>query len=301
MAGISSKALNGAVENRKKFNEGTERNVDFDLNWDETDCRTYDSQIGRFLQIDPFSEISDHLSPFVYASNNPILRNDPYGLKDSTVNGENVNTAPTLDEVVVYGKKPKPENAQQPTSNTAGATPIPIGPLPGLSPVNPPGKIIPFSRPVTNPGTGMGWSLLSRFVGVAVATIWPSPVGSGSDRSNPFYNPQPGFVPYPGHGNNRDNSNPHIVYEFTFTPSDDGTPVLKYGISDEYRYGLDRPERQKAILSNLYGASVTMRILTRTINRDQALKIEQNLVDRHYAQWNERPRAQILPTPSVLR
>jgi RHS repeat-associated protein len=111
MAGISSKAM-GKMENRYKFNEGTERTTDLDLQWDETDCRTYDPQIGRFLQIDPFSEISDHLSPFVYASNNPIIRNDPYGLKDSVVNGENVNTAPTLDEVVVYGKKPKPQNAQ---------------------------------------------------------------------------------------------------------------------------------------------------------------------------------------------
>lgn len=79
MAGISSKALKANyAENKKKFNEGTERNVDFDLNFDETDCRTYDPQIGRFLQVDPFSEISDHLSPYTYASNNLILRNDPY-------------------------------------------------------------------------------------------------------------------------------------------------------------------------------------------------------------------------------
>jgi hypothetical protein len=132
-----------------------------------------------------------------------------------------------------------------------------------------------------------------------VASIWPSPVGLGSDRTNPFYNS--GFVPYPGHGNNRDNSNPHIVYEFTFASSDGQTPVLKYGISDEYRNGLTRPERQKAMLSALYGASVTMRILTRTLNREQASMIEQNLVDRHYAQWGESPRAQILPTPSSLR
>lgn len=179
--------------------------------------------------------------------------------------------------------------------------PLPIGPLPNLYPVvNPPAEVIPIPGTVVNPGAGAGM-LLSKFLGVVVASIWPSPVGLGSDRRNPFYTPNPGFVPYPGHGNNRDNSNPHIVYEFTFTPTDGRSPVLKYGISDEFRYGLIRPERQKAMLSALYGASVSMRILTRTLNREQALMIEQNLVDRHYAQWSERPREQILPTPSALR
>jgi RHS repeat-associated protein len=308
MAGISSKALNGAVENRRKFNDGTERSTDFDLSWDETDCRTYDPQIGRFLQIDPLSEISDHLSPFVYASNNPVLRNDPFGLKDTTVNGQSATTK-VLDEIVVTGKKPKPA-PQSPVVNsttTAGAMPLPIGPLPGLSPVNPPGKIIPFNRPVGNPGVGTGLGLLSRFLGTFAAVIWPSStVGAGSDFSHPFYSqrgiaPYPGFAPFPGHGNNKDNSNPHIVYQFTFTPSDDRTPVLKYGISDEYRNGWDRPENQQARLLNLFGASVTLEILTRTINREQALMIEQTLVDRHYGQWGESPRDQIRPIPSPLK
>lgn len=296
MAGISSKS-SGKVENRYKFNEATERTTDLDLQWDETDCRTYDPQIGRFLQVDPFSEISDHLSPFVYGNNNPILRNDPYGLKDSTVNGEAVNTAPTLDEVVVYGKKTKPPQAQETSSNNSRVVPLPIGPLPSVSPINPPPEVIPFNRPAINPGTASGIGLLSRLLGVFVASIWPSPVGLGSDRPNPAFTPASGFIPYPGHGNNHENSNPHIVYEFTFTPQDSRTPVLKYGISDEYRNGLNRPERQKATLQAIFGNTVSYRILTRTINRQEALILERRLVNAHFNKWDEMPRAQSRPGP----
>ena len=106
MAGISSKAA-GKLENRRKFNDGTELNTDFDLNWYETDYRSYDYQIGRFLQLDPLTAITEEISGYVFCSNNPILRNDPAGLKDSIVN----NPKP-LQEVVVFSKtKPKNENS----------------------------------------------------------------------------------------------------------------------------------------------------------------------------------------------
>jgi hypothetical protein len=72
-----------------------------------------------------------------------------------------------------------------------------------------------------------------------VLTVWPSPIGYGSSNV-----PTPNFAPkpYPGHGNKKDNSDPHIVYMFTFMPTDARTPVVKYGISDVYRNGFDRPE-----------------------------------------------------------
>jgi len=85
MSGITSKAMNGVPENKKKFNDGTERTTDVDLNWDETDFRSYDAQIGRFIQIDPLSFLTDDVSPYAFALNNPILLNDPLGLfADST-------------------------------------------------------------------------------------------------------------------------------------------------------------------------------------------------------------------------
>ena len=88
MNGISSKALAfGGVENKYKYNEGTELNTDFNINLYETNFRSLDPQLGRFWQIDPFAEASDSWTPYAYANNNPILFNDPTGLtSDSTVN-----------------------------------------------------------------------------------------------------------------------------------------------------------------------------------------------------------------------
>jgi hypothetical protein len=47
MAGISSKTA-GKLENRRKFNDGTELTNNFDLSLYETPFRDYDPQIGRF-------------------------------------------------------------------------------------------------------------------------------------------------------------------------------------------------------------------------------------------------------------
>jgi RHS repeat-associated protein len=69
MAGISSKALNGAAENKKKFN-GYEENKDFDINWLESFYRTYDPQLGRFHQVDPKPTESQSL--YSAMLNNPI-------------------------------------------------------------------------------------------------------------------------------------------------------------------------------------------------------------------------------------
>jgi RHS repeat-associated protein len=105
MAGISSKTLNGAVENKKQFNNGTELNTSFDVNFYETEYRLYDPKIGKFHQVDALSELSYKSSPYVFASNNSILRNDPLGLKDSVVNGENVNTTDPLETVSISAKR----------------------------------------------------------------------------------------------------------------------------------------------------------------------------------------------------
>ena len=112
MSGISSKAA-GKLENRRKFNEGTELNTDFDISLYETDFRSYDPQIGRFLQIDELSEADFAWSPYVYSNNNPILLNDPTGLtSDSTITPSppppSNMSGKHLDEIVVVAKsKPK--------------------------------------------------------------------------------------------------------------------------------------------------------------------------------------------------
>ena len=108
MAGISRKAL-GRLENRYKFNSGNELqanefNDGSGLELYDAVNRLYDAQIGRFHQIDPLADLSLGLSMYAFSSNNPINRNDPLGLKDTTINGV---TGHLLNEVVVTAKAPK--------------------------------------------------------------------------------------------------------------------------------------------------------------------------------------------------
>jgi RHS repeat-associated protein len=85
MAGISSKALNGAVENKIGYNGNELQSKEFSdgsgLEAYDFNARTYDQQIGKFLQIDPLSEEEDQESwqPYQFGLSNPIVNNDPDG------------------------------------------------------------------------------------------------------------------------------------------------------------------------------------------------------------------------------
>lgn len=86
MAGISSKALKtGYDENKKGFNSNEIQNEEFNdgsgLELYDFNARTYDQQIGRFIQIDPEFENFDQekLTPYQFAKNDPIRFNDPTG------------------------------------------------------------------------------------------------------------------------------------------------------------------------------------------------------------------------------
>ncbi len=293
MAGISSKAA-GSFMNRYKFNGGNElQSGEFSdgsgLELYDANFRMYDAQIGRFHQQDPLADVLEDESPYSFASNNPVLYNDPLGLSKTDDN--------TLPEVVVTGvrhKKVATTAPEAPQTISAGATPLPLTPSP-LTPVPSPAPVVPINTPPsTNPipaivETGAG--LLSRFLGVVGGLLIPTPTGAGADKVPHPFAPDP----FPRHGNRGDNSNPHIVYQFSFTPNDGKTPVLKYGISDAYRNGFNRPESQLAGFRARYGSTVTMRVLTRTINRAAALFIEAGLVAKHRAQWGQMPRDQVRP------
>jgi RHS repeat-associated protein len=67
--------------NRYKFNGGTEFNTDFDFNTYETLFRGYDPALGRFMQIDPLADFMPGINPYQFAFDNPVLLNDPDGLK----------------------------------------------------------------------------------------------------------------------------------------------------------------------------------------------------------------------------
>jgi RHS repeat-associated protein len=102
--GSSSAALKANYnQNRYKY-IGDEFDSAFSFNKIETDFRDYDPEIGRFVQIDELAEITDSWTTYGYASNNPISRNDPLGLKDTTVNGEVMQRDKDLASVTVKAK-----------------------------------------------------------------------------------------------------------------------------------------------------------------------------------------------------
>jgi len=86
MTGISSKALAfGDPKNKKGYNGNELQSKEFNdgsgLEFYDFNARTYDQQIGRFLQTDPESEEGDQESwtPYHFGFNNPVLHNDPDG------------------------------------------------------------------------------------------------------------------------------------------------------------------------------------------------------------------------------
>ncbi|MGN6439293.1 MAG: DUF6443 domain-containing protein [Agriterribacter sp.] len=98
MAGISSKALNGVAENKRKFNYGNElQNKEFSdgrgLELYDATFRQYDPQIGRFHQVDPLASMINNWSPYVFVQNNPLLYSDPLGL--DTLNANKDGSLPT--------------------------------------------------------------------------------------------------------------------------------------------------------------------------------------------------------------
>ena len=84
MSGISAKAIYNP-ENKRGYNGNELQNKEFSngsgLELYDFNARTYDQQIGRFIQQDPMAdkEGQETLSPYHFGSNNPIRYNDSDG------------------------------------------------------------------------------------------------------------------------------------------------------------------------------------------------------------------------------
>jgi len=70
----------GGIENEKYKFTGKER--DKETNYDYFGARLYDSELGRWLQVDPMTEKRFGITPYNYCQNNPLTRIDPNGLTD---------------------------------------------------------------------------------------------------------------------------------------------------------------------------------------------------------------------------
>src|SRR5690554_4738762 len=63
-----------------KFN-GKELQDELGLDWYDYHARNYDPAIGRWMNIDPLSEVSRRWSPYTYVYDNPLIYTDPDGMK----------------------------------------------------------------------------------------------------------------------------------------------------------------------------------------------------------------------------
>lgn len=67
--------------NKKLYNGGSEWQDDIEglADYYSTFFREYDPVIGRFNGVDPIGEMTDAITSYAYANNNPVMMNDPLG------------------------------------------------------------------------------------------------------------------------------------------------------------------------------------------------------------------------------
>ncbi|MBI1266443.1 MAG: hypothetical protein GC193_03325 [Cryomorphaceae bacterium] len=63
----------------------TQHPRDSETDWDYRGARFYDSDIGRFLGVDPLAHMRSWVSPYNFVQNNPINRVDPTGALDNPI------------------------------------------------------------------------------------------------------------------------------------------------------------------------------------------------------------------------
>jgi len=81
MAFLTSPVSLPTTPNKRLYNGGSEWQNDYNNlpDYYQTFYRNYDAALGRFVGVDPMAEVTESLSTYHYAGNNPITYNDPNG------------------------------------------------------------------------------------------------------------------------------------------------------------------------------------------------------------------------------
>ncbi|MCF8355203.1 MAG: RHS repeat-associated core domain-containing protein [Melioribacteraceae bacterium] len=101
--GILREYNNASPNERYKF---TEKERDRETSYDYFGARYYDSDIGRWLSVDPLADLQPGINPYHYSFNNPLKYTDPTGM---------MPLFETIDELHDYLF---PEFADDPSNNT---------------------------------------------------------------------------------------------------------------------------------------------------------------------------------------
>ena len=95
--GLKHKGYNNVITGRdhKYGFGGKEEQDELGLEWHDFHARNYDAALGRWMNLDPFSEKYSSVSPYNYTLNNPIFFVDPDG-KD-VINAEEVRKEKAIE------------------------------------------------------------------------------------------------------------------------------------------------------------------------------------------------------------